>query len=644
MTAIAGLWRFDGRPDAADGCRRMLAAQKIYGPHLGGQWANGSVALGRQLMRVLPEDAFDRQPLAAANGRFVLVADVRLDNRSELSEILRIPDTTGRAMCDAAFLLAAFDRWHDGCVERLVGDFAFALWDGRERRLWLARDALGQRPLYYHRGNGFFAFASMPKGLHALPEIPYEADEERIAEFLVLMPEAGPRSFFRGIERVELGQIASVTASGIAPRQYWNPQRRTIVLASAAEYAEAMRHHLDQAVLCRLRGTGNIGTHLSAGLDSSAVTTTAARLLDAGERRIIAFTAVPREGYTGPAPRNRFNDESPYAAETAAMYPNIEHVIVRPTGRSPLDELDRFFALCDRPALNLCNLNWANGIADAARERGLGVLLCADMGNMTLSYNGNELLAELIRRGRVRQWWREVKALVARPMRWRGVLAQTFGPWIPPRAWNLLNRLNGSPTFEVTGYSAINPARIAEINLPVRARARGLDLAYRPRKDGFSTRLWVLRRADSGSFLKGMLGGWQIDQRDPLADIRLVEFCLAVPTEQFLHNGMPRALARRVLADRVPRRVLDEPARGYQAADWHERITGRRAEIAAEVARLDNCVAAARALDLSRMRHLLDCWPTDGWVRDDVIDPYRLALLRGLSGGRFLQQVAGSNR
>jgi asparagine synthase (glutamine-hydrolysing) len=153
----------------------------------------------------------------------------------------------------------------------------------------------------------------------------------------------------------------------------------------------------------------------------------------------------------------------------------------------------------------------------------------------------------------------------------------------------------------------------------------------------------VLRRADPGSFLKGMLGGWQIDQRDPPADIRLVEFCLAVPTEQFLHAGMRRALARQVLADRVPRRVLDEPARSYQAADWHERMTRQRAEIAAEVAQLDNSVAAARALDLSRMHHLLECWPTNGWARDDVIDPYRFALLRGLSGGRFLRKVARSN-
>ena len=622
----------------------MLAAQRIYGPHVGRQWADENVALGCRLMRVLPEDAFDRQPLTFGDGSLVLVADVRLDNRDELVESLRIASPAARTMCDAAVLLAAIERWRESCVERLVGDFAFALWDGRERRLWLARDALGQRPLHYHTGNGFFAFASMPKGLHALPEIPYRPDEERMADFLVLMPEAGPRSFFRGVGRIEPGQISGITPDGIAPRQYWKTPRRTMVLANADEYVEAARHYLDQAVRCRLRGTGDVGAHLSAGLDSSAVATTAARLLAPTERRVIAFTAVPHTGYRGPAPSNRFNDEGPHAAETAAMYPNMEHVLVRPTGRSPLADLDRFFLLCEGPVLNLCNINWGYGIAEAARERGLGVLLCGDMGNMSLSYNGNELLAELIRRGRILRWWRQANALADRSMRWRGVLAQTFGPWLPPTLWNLLNRMNGSAVSEVGSYSAINPQLMAALELPARARAHGLDLSYRPRKDGFSTRLWVLRRVDRGPFYKGMLGGWQIDHRDPLADIRLVEFCLAVPTEQFLRDGVPRSLARRVLADRVPQRVVHETGRGYQGADWHERMTAARADIAAEVARFDGCLPAARALNLVRMRGLLDDWPSDGWARDEIIDRYRLALLRGLSGGHFLRRVAGSNR
>src|SRR6516162_8781055 len=125
MTALAGFWRFDGRPDAAERCARMLVAQELYGPHHGAQWSDSTVALGRRLMRVLPEDVVDSQPLIGRAGRYVIVADVRLDNREELTKALRIPAPKVGTLCDADILLAAIERWDESCPERLVGDYAF---------------------------------------------------------------------------------------------------------------------------------------------------------------------------------------------------------------------------------------------------------------------------------------------------------------------------------------------------------------------------------------------------------------------------------------------------------------------------------------------------------------------------------------
>jgi len=343
MSVIAGLWCRDGQPDAAEGCARMLAAQEIYAHDGRAQWADGPVALGRGLSKLLPEDAFDRQPLIGGGGKFVLVADLRLDNRDELTAALNISAERARTLCDAAVLLAAFERWDNDCYDHLVGDYAFALWDASGRRLVLARSPMGQRPLHYHWGKGFFAFASMPKGLHALPKIPYAPDEERFAEFIAMLPDAGTRSYFAGIERVPPAHFALVTGLGISLHRHWQPQRRTVLLRSADEYVEAMRHHLDQAVRCRLRGTDDVGATLSAGLDSSAVATTAARLLQPSGRKVIAFTAVPREGYDGPTPARRIGDEGPLAAMTAAMHPNIEHMLVRSDRHTPFDDLDRSF-------------------------------------------------------------------------------------------------------------------------------------------------------------------------------------------------------------------------------------------------------------------------------------------------------------
>ena len=149
MSAIAGIWDFRGGQDVAQSCARMLAAQSIYGRHEGNHWADGTVALGRRLMRLLPEDVYDTQPLEGTQSPFVLVADLRLDNREELATELGIPTSQANAMCDAALLLEAFERWDDDCVDNLVGDYDFAVWDARSPRLVLTRVMLGSRPLHH---------------------------------------------------------------------------------------------------------------------------------------------------------------------------------------------------------------------------------------------------------------------------------------------------------------------------------------------------------------------------------------------------------------------------------------------------------------------------------------------------------------
>jgi asparagine synthase (glutamine-hydrolysing) len=153
-----------------------------------------------------------------------------------------------------------------------------------------------------------------------------------------------------------------------------------------------------------------------------------------------------------------------------------------------------------------------------------------------------------------------------------------------------------------------------------------------------------MRRGDPGSYNKGVLGGWHIDGRDPTADVRLLEFCLAVPTEQFLSNGIQRALARRALADRLPDLVLENPRMGSQAADWHERLTIVRNRVAIEVDQIDTCPMAAKVLDLPRLHRLVESWPADGWERADVGFHYRYTLLRAIAAGNFLRRATGANR
>ena len=645
MSALAGLWRFDGRADAGEACARMLASQAIYGPHACDHWDDGAISLGRRLFRLVPEDIHDSQPLEGGDGSLVLAADLRLDNREELEAQLAIASREARGLCDAAILLAAWERWEEGCFDRLVGDYAFAIWEKRRRRLVLARDPLGQRPLHYHRAKEFFAFASMPKGLHALPQIPVWPDEERMVAFLALKSEVGPKSFFKGIERVEPGCFVAVTRAGLSRTTHWRPQRRTIRLAGEDDYVQALREHLDRAVRATLRGAdGAVGAHLSSGWDSAAVTATAARLLAPTGGTVTAFTSVPRAGYDGPAPKGRLGDEGPLAAATAALYPNIEHVLVRSDGRSPLEDLDRDAFLNDRPLLNLCNQVWLSAINREAKARRLTVLLTGAMGNLTLSETGVDWLPELVARGEWRLWRRKARALArAGAMRWRGILAGSFGQWVPGPLWAWLQDVKGDYGFDLRHYSAVSPERLAALAAQGDLEGADEDPFYRPRSDTFATRLWAMSRMDFGNLYKGALAGWGVDLRDPTADRRLVEFCLSVPRDQILADSGPRALARRALGDRLPPEVLAASAGGYQAVDWHEGLNAARADLSCEVERLAGCAPAATALDIPRMRRLIEDWPASGWERPRTEMPYRLALLRGVSAGHFLRRATGSN-
>jgi asparagine synthase (glutamine-hydrolysing) len=203
VTALAGYWSFGGSSEAGRHCERMLRAQAIYGRE-DALWSDGEGrSMGRRLHPTLPEDRFDRAIISGGDGRLALAADVRLDNRDELAGDLGIASAELRTLCDSALLMRALERWDEAAVDRLVGDFAFALWDRGRQRLLLARDFIGRRPLHYHRGRDFFAFASMPKGLHCLPSIPYAPDMASAANFLALVPEAGPSTFFEGLCRVE---------------------------------------------------------------------------------------------------------------------------------------------------------------------------------------------------------------------------------------------------------------------------------------------------------------------------------------------------------------------------------------------------------------------------------------------------------
>jgi asparagine synthase (glutamine-hydrolysing) len=633
MSAIAGLWnRRSGAPALSD-CEAMLDAVQQYGPHDRQVWAQGEIALGRCLYHSVPEDAVDCQP-SRFGERYRLVADVRLDNRAEIASCVGAPDRGS----DADLLLALLVRFGEAALDLILGDYAFALWDGHERTLLLARDPLGQRPLFYAQTPSGFAFASMPSGLHALGELPRAPNPDRLAEFVALIPMIGRPSQFDKLSRVEPGHVVKIDTEKARTRRYWWPERADLGLRRFEDYQEAFRAELDRAVRTRMRGAGPlIATHLSSGWDSSAVTATASRMCSETRTSLVAFTSVPRPGSEVGAPFSRISNEGSIAACVAAMHPGLEHVLVPGTAASPIAQLDRLFDLYQRPLATLCNQVWLTTIREQARRRGARVILTGEMGNWSISSAPVTLLADLIRERRWRAWWREASAARRlRGARLRGVLANSFAPWMPAPLWKPFRRFSSRP--ETRAFTALHPARVNQ--LEAQRNRLELGLAQWP-KDNFEESRRRISQYDFGEWRKGTLAGWGVDERDPTADRRLIEFCLSLPVDMLLKDGHRRPLARAALADRLPPQVLDEKSKGYQAADWHEGLTRHLGEVRELIEQIGRHEIAARIVDVPALRGLVATWPQQGWEDPVVMARYRVALLVALSAGHFAMRSSG---
>jgi asparagine synthase (glutamine-hydrolysing) len=629
----------------------MLNALRPHGPEHQTLWDDGPIALGRTLYRTLPEDSFDSQPLALRGGTHRLVADARLDNRGELASALGLSSQEAARLADSALLGRAWERWGADCLSRLIGDFAFIVWDAAERRLFAARDHFGRRNLVYYEHADFLAVATMPKGLFALAEVPRAVDAEKLAQSVASGrmgddPELySTRTFYRDVHVLPPRHHLTATAGRSSLTKYWEIEPQpTLRLARDADYAAQGREVFDLAVRARLRSAGDVGSELSAGLDSATITATAARLLGSQNKPLVAFTGVPVEGSDAVAPPGRLADEGPGAALVAARYSNIEHVLLAYPQASPIPLLSSMIHTADRTVGALNFLPILDQIGRAAQQRQLRVMLTGGMGNLTFTYDAWERLPILLWQGHWMSWAKEMRAMArlrrlplartaarhlmtALSPRWQRTLLERFSanerPVIPALGEAFAGRYLGSQGRYATLFA---PGDRRE---PRRLWARRLSIRTGHTGDAF------LRA--------GLLARYGIEYRDPSLDKRLVEFCLSLPLEQLQKNGRSRLLVRRMMQDDLPRDILEQRLRGHQGAGWLANLRAGQEEIRALLAGMRTSETGRAVLDLDRLELLADSIPDSGEDNLEVMRQYYRTLSQGVAAAQFIRVVEGGN-
>jgi asparagine synthase (glutamine-hydrolysing) len=645
MSGIAGTIRFDGQPVKRRELERVASALRQYGPDRSDTYTRENVGFVHALMRMTPEDRFDIQPYKDP-ADILITADVRLDNRDELIARFGIDRRQAMEWPDSRLLLLGWQKLGDDIWPILRGPFAAAIWDQRSRSLTLARDHLGLNVVMWHRTDKFFAFASMPKGLFALDNVPREYCEQKLADFLVLNHADHITTIYRNVFRVPPAHRLRVNSDrSLDLHRYWSPaQISPVKLSSDAAYAEGLRECLDVAVRRQMRSAHSIGCLLTGGLDSSSVSVLAARALGEKNQRLVTFTGVPRRDFNGDMPPGCYADETPYVNAIQKAAGNIDCEFVHNDGRQDFLALERFFVALDGPVRNPTNLGWTLAVLERARSQGRRVLLGGLYGNQTISWNGWSQTAAHLLRGRVflayRQWqqfyrttpysrWVALRKLLIEPL-----LPAGLGDWADRRR----HPKRISAWYE---HAPIRADFAAEMSVESRAKKVGHDFLYRMRRD---ERTKALTQVD-------YVGDWQaaekavtgVEVRDPTADIDVISFCFGIPPEQYLAEGIDRSLIRRAMWGLVPECVLTNRLSGLQAPDWYEKIETQRHEITRQVAELSESPLARKVIDLERLEAALRTWPKNGWHSPAVFTEYNLALTRGLAGGRFLRWLESKN-
>ncbi|MEW6364182.1 MAG: asparagine synthase-related protein [Acidobacteriota bacterium] len=520
----------------------MAAAIRWHGTDGGGQWSSHQVGLGHLLHCVTPESRFERQPLVDGSGRFVIAATARLDNRAELLDGLGLGSPSDRPLTDPEIILAAYAAWGEECPARLLGDFAFVVWDVTERKLVCVRDQIGIGPFYYYLSDSRFVFASDLRAVAAHPAVPRRLNESAVALHLRYVHYVMPReTFLANVFKLLPAHVLSVTADGVRERAYWTPESAPAIrLPDEPAYTERMGELLNEAIRCRLRSLHPLGAHVSGGLDSSAVASIAVCQLGKQGRTLAGFSwlwpPTPSDDPNGPG----------YAARRVASALRITLEEVKITPRSVRTGLDQDISLDGYTDL------WYEPLVRAeARARDIRVLLSGYGGDEAVSYDGRGFLAELLLKGR---WQRLARLIAARsrgaPHPWRRALGTLYSQvWLQALpAWAPLVR---------SGADLRRMDRLTGISREFAARTRTLQSGLRDNRRGdvHARQAHCLMRGH----LQARIEVWStqgardgIEYRYPLLDRRLIEFCLGVPGELFFGTQQGRHLFRQALADVLP--------------------------------------------------------------------------------------------
>jgi asparagine synthase (glutamine-hydrolysing) len=575
----------------------MSDAQRHRGPDEEGLFVDSHAALGHRRLSII-DLASGKQPMATADGRFRIVFNGEIYNYLEIREDLVARGRAFATRSDTEVILHAYAEWGEKCVEKLHGMFAFAVWDAREKILFLARDRVGKKPLYYYRDGARFSFASELKALRAVNLCPGEIDPEAVDCYFSFGYIPAPRTIYKGVRKLPAASALTVTGDAVVESRYWNlsfadPVERR--LEDAADEFEAL---LDEAVKCRLMSEVPLGVFLSGGVDSPLVASSMARLI----KEPIRSNSIG------------FDDdginELPLARAVAEhLKADHREFPVRPDLAGVLDKIAWHF---DEPfADSSAAPTWY--VCRMAREN-VTVALTGDGGDESFGGYTFRYLPHMFEAGiraALPVLFRRTAfgalgaaypgaAWLPRPLRLKTILENLAVSdeeafyrdlvWLRPDTRESLYTREFSESLRgFTPFETVRPLYLGSDAKDALGRAQFTDIHFYMSED-------VLVKVDRMSMANSL------EVRSPLLDHRILEFAARLPAGLKLDGRKGKPVLRKVCERRLPPQIHNQPKRGFSipVARWLR----KELKAMAEDAIFGNSTKIPEFLDRGRLERL----------------------------------------
>ena len=551
MCGICGIVRLDEQSVEREEIERMVAVLHHRGPDGRSTWLGDGVGLGHTRLSIIDLE-HGAQPMANEDDTVFVTFNGEIYNHHGIRERLASRHLF-RTRADTEVLVHLYEERGAELVDELAGFFAFALWDVQRRRLVLARDRLGKKPLFFALEADRLVFASEPRAILRVLAARPEPDPVALDEVLALRYVAGTRSGYRGIEKLLPGESLVLEGGRATRRRFWNPPAPEPHPATLDEAVEDFRPRFDRAVASRLEADVPLGLLLSGGLDSTAVLEAMSRVSpDPVHTFTVAFTREKdsEAAFAGAAARHFGSRHREFTLGEADLLEHVEEVLTH------LDE--PFGDPSILPTVLVCRM---------AREE-VTVCLGGD--------GGDELF------GGYTRYVRALSAADRAPV--RGLRARLFRraveglPTLRPKVWRLARNLADRLTTAEGRYAA----SLVSIEAPLREALHGPRMREAIGASGIEARLadalsgagdltGRMLAHDLGNYLPGFVLTkvdrasmfCSLEMRAPFLDHELVEWAATLGTEHKIARGERKILLRRALDGRVPPGLLARGKKGF---------------------------------------------------------------------------------